>query len=746
MQSAQAGQATVAAARVARVVRVVRMVRLVRMAKLYKYASATVDREKKEEALRKAGRDVELIQQSEESKVGAAMGDLTARRVLVLILAMLIIIPLLNASDPDISLSLGVQLVHALAVQNATDPATYETGLVLAVDSVQRRLPLVLVRFNSLDYLHNDSIIHARRTEELATYTLRDSVTGFVTTMAYDQKRQSVESASYSMYTTTFIVVLLISGIALFSYDVETLVIRPIEKLVELVREISANPLGVNYESLRLGAADGFVEGMETTQLLHTITKIGALLRVGFGEAGANIIARNLSANTGGKLNLMGAGTRIQAIFGFCDVRQFTDATECLQEEVMLFVNRIAHILHRIVTQCSGVANKNIGDAFLLTWKLDEAKMGDAVQLQKSLLADQALLCFAKALVALARHQDFIVNFTPQATARLMKRFPTYQARIGCGLHVGWAIEGAIGSNRKIDASYLSPHVSTSEYLESSTKRFGSSLLLSDAFYHLLSPAAAACCRQVDRVRRSEAEAPMGIYVFDADLDQDWVHSRAMAERLPKNRLQEAAQKMIQQQRAQQQNALHHHQSTSAPGRRASVNSIPDLSGGMPARPRASIHPNQRMLLQSPSAAFLQHMPFHQSAANIPTEDKSLVELEEARVDAEAAAAEAERRTQPPSVIVAPYTQDIWTEDADIIALRRHVSSAAFQQTWNRGISAYLQGDWHQARDCFHETNHLVFLTGSRDGPSIALAERIDNAGGVAPQDWPGYFDESNDH
>jgi hypothetical protein len=41
----------------------------------------------------------------------------------------------------------------------------------------------------------------------------------------------------------------------------------------------------------------------------------------------------------------------IEAIFGFCDIRNFTDTTECLQEEVMLFVNRIACILHSIVVQ-----------------------------------------------------------------------------------------------------------------------------------------------------------------------------------------------------------------------------------------------------------------------------------------------------------------------------------------------------------------------------------------------------------
>ncbi len=60
------------------------------------------------------------------------------------------------------------------------------------------------------------------------------------------------------------------------------------------------------------------------------------------------------------------------AIFGFCDIRNFTDATEVLQEGVMLFVNEIGEIVHGIVDSYSGAANKNIGDAFLLVWKFME--------------------------------------------------------------------------------------------------------------------------------------------------------------------------------------------------------------------------------------------------------------------------------------------------------------------------------------------------------------------------------------
>lgn len=202
----------------------------------------------------------------------------------------------------------------------------------------------------------------------MLTYYLQDG--DYYTEITFDNKIASQETAMFSIYTTLFIVFLLVSGTYIFSNDVNRLVIIPIERLVSLVHKISANPLGVEYKLY--GAEDGFLDGMETTTLLTTIIKIGGLMRVGFGEAGANTIAKNLSDASGGQLNLTGGGVTINSIFGFCDVRQFTDTTECLQEEVMLFVNRIAHILHGIVVQCNGAANKNIGDAFLLTWKVPQ--------------------------------------------------------------------------------------------------------------------------------------------------------------------------------------------------------------------------------------------------------------------------------------------------------------------------------------------------------------------------------------
>lgn len=95
--------------------------------------------------------------------------------------------------------------------------------------------------------------------------------------------------------------------------------------------------------------------------------KVGALLAVGFGEAGSEIIAENIKK--GGSVDPMIPGKKVLAIFGFCDIRNFTDATEVLQQGVMLFVNEVAEIVHSCVDAYGGSANKNIGDAFLLVWK-----------------------------------------------------------------------------------------------------------------------------------------------------------------------------------------------------------------------------------------------------------------------------------------------------------------------------------------------------------------------------------------
>jgi len=99
--------------------------------------------------------------------------------------------------------------------------------------------------------------------------------------------------------------------------------------------------------------------------------KIGALLAQGFGEAGTKIIADNM-AKTQGTVDPMIPGNKVVAIFGFCDIRHFTQLTSIFQERIIVFVNEIADIVHKTVDKYQGAANKNIGNAFLLVWKFSE--------------------------------------------------------------------------------------------------------------------------------------------------------------------------------------------------------------------------------------------------------------------------------------------------------------------------------------------------------------------------------------
>ena len=71
--------------------------------------------------------------------------------------------------------------------------------------------------------------------------------------------------------------------------------------------------------------------------------------------------------------------------------------------------------------------------------------------------------------------------------AGLNKRMPNYEVKMGFGLHQGWAIEGALGSQYKIDASYLSPHVNMSNRLEEMTKAYEAPILISGELYDNLS-------------------------------------------------------------------------------------------------------------------------------------------------------------------------------------------------------------------------------------------------------------------
>lgn len=176
----------------------------------------------------------------------------------------------------------------------------------------------------------------------------------------------------------------------------------------------------------------------------------------------------------------------------------------------MIFVNEIAEIVHGIVDQFAGAANKNIGDAFLVVWKYPEDSTTMDLEtktltvkktFQVKQRADMSLVSFLKILSAIkTSHKLEKYKNNDNLNERIPNAGGQYSVKLGFGLHIGWAIEGAIGSDFKIDASYLSPNVNMSSTLEAATKQYGTPLLLTGDLYNILTDKVKSHCRQIDCV------------------------------------------------------------------------------------------------------------------------------------------------------------------------------------------------------------------------------------------------------
>mmetsp|Transcript_23680 Transcript_23680/g.55238 ORF Transcript_23680/g.55238 Transcript_23680/m.55238 type:complete len:1002 (-) Transcript_23680:128-3133(-) len=359
----------------------------------------------------------------------------------------------------------------------------------------------------------------------------------------FDSRPYSKMEAAFSVGVTCFVCVVLCVASVLLSDDANRLVLAPLEKMITKVEAIRRNPLAAIkmaddehraeeirrfQESqkpedrwrqcwmsikklIRRGGSRPKSEPMETVVLEKTLIKLGSLLAIGFGEAGANIVTHNMSGQDSAGVNAMVPGVRVDCIIGVARICDFATATEVLQGKIMTFVNQIAEIVHGLVDEYHGAANKNNGDTFLLVWRMEEAM--DSEKLSR--LADMSIVAFARVLGAV--HKSPVLGE--------YRTHPGLQQRLGSqlrvnlrfGLHCGWAIEGALGSEFKIDASYISPNVSIAGSAEGATSAYGVSLIATDSVWVRLSRRMRVKCRVIDRVIIRGSKVPLDLYGFDLD-------------------------------------------------------------------------------------------------------------------------------------------------------------------------------------------------------------------------------------
>jgi len=542
--------------------RVIRMARLVRLVKLYKVASQRKREQQKLNDLRKLvesghlGHDeiqeyLEKSNSQKQSKVGAELSDIITRRVIIVVLLMLCVVPLLTYSSPidderDATLFLG--RMNAQAGWNCNFLGSSVNNFISFMDQLGKDLSFDQPFLVALDVspprcegivapidFSLDEVISGIRDEALRTITT-DPLTvdgiNYSISATFNLTPYMEQQSLASVWLMIFVIFMLVTLSTQFTGDAQRLVLAPIENMMAIVNMVAEDPLE-DFDFKSMPQTGDY----ETHVVQLAIEKITALLRVGFGVAGAEIISSNMAVEGGGSasLNPMIPGRRVYALFGFCDILSFDLCTEKLEDEIMTFVNSVARIVHDEVTRWGGTCNKNLGNAFLMVWRIgDENALAEyrgvgrrtsersigrrnsassaassdheggtpqrpttasassrlgpvkrgAIDLRRipglDSLSDKALVGFLKVIIEVNRDIQLLAYRNDK---RLSIDKNDFKLRMGFGLHAGWAIEGAVGSLQKVDATYLSPHVNMAARMEAASRQFGVSILITRSFY-----------------------------------------------------------------------------------------------------------------------------------------------------------------------------------------------------------------------------------------------------------------------
>ena len=684
-----------------------------------------------------------------ESQVGSAMRELTGQRVAIGIILALVLTVLFTYTEQDATRAVTMVVLH-----NQTANSNFsEQALEAARDTSTPDL-------FEYTFADNTTVLFDPKNDESAENLkdrekLRITVTDFsgnMTMGVFSSRDEAREQATASLLSTLFIILIWFFGVNAFVGPVMVLVVIPIERMVRLLGMLTLDPLGYQstsrykkFESEEDEITKNtrwtkeILKGMETSFLMLTIRRIGSLMKVGFGSAGVEIIRANLGrGQTKNTLVLSEKGLTVSCIFLFCDIRQFTDATECLQEEVFVFTNRIAAVVHSICHSFGGSANKNIGDAFLVSWRLEEED-GNSMHFNehrrdenfvaKHNQADKALLSVVRICVLLHHDDYYIETMSEQAREALLAKLAKRKGpvvQLGFGLHAGKAVQGAIGSQRKIDATYVSEAVERAEFLESSTKKYGVKVLMSDSFHYLLHPNNRRRCRKIDQIMiRNEDDDDeddtggeiMELLTFDMDIDALWRNvnkpgaaGSAMGKSDGQNESDsESDRAMYKGSRKMQTGSGRQLSGGKLKGRRLSVRVI---SGGMKEMSDGEmsdngLHPGGVGGVSNTSNADLAGDD-HAQKANEPPEFKL-----------------------PNGPVL--YSPNFWVNE-EMRRIRQLYSDGIFFQKFNSGLNSFYSRDWEHARQCF-----VTILERFEDGPSRYFLTQIESNNGKPPRDFKPY-------
>ena len=516
----------------------------------------------------------EFIDEQIESNISKIVSESIIKIIICLIISMILFFPLLDWSLYDSPLldnyNILANTLEKLQKQYEVVPLGLNNTMKSYIENYyDPAYPLLNITSNNntlVYYLNNTINNITYRIDEVGAITSEKALF----TVYYLVIEKNRVLSIISLVKTLFICIVLIMSAFMFEGDANELVLRPLDVMTDIINNVVNDPIGArNIDTMNLikdlekqkdlyeieikeneniTSEENFItiedrskkkekakekekeivqkkelleEHAEIQVIQKSIIKISALLAIGFGEAGSDIIKHNLKSNV--DLDPMIKGQKKTVFMGFCDIRDFSKVNLALKEETFIFVNKIAEIVHKSVDKFGGATNKNIGDAFLSVWKFPELTPNgqkyeiSPTNIYSRIVADKAVLSFLYIIRAIKVSQQ-ILEYSENKHIKEMFGDEGYKVNMGFGLHYGWAIEGTIGSKFKIDASYLSPNVNISARLEAATRQYGVSILISGTVFEFLSLELKNMCREIDRVTVKGSIKEICLYTIDVNL------------------------------------------------------------------------------------------------------------------------------------------------------------------------------------------------------------------------------------
>ena len=702
---------------------------------------------------------------TKKSQVGNAMRELTAQRVTIIIILALVFSVLFTYLEFNLSRESTMVMLHSQTAY----PEFSLDYLDSARSSSIREIMMykfsndthawfngseVIVIDNYYDEYGAEERVEESllREREMVQITVADYYDNTTTMGLFSIQEERQSEAIIQLACTIFILLVWLYGMTAFTGPVMLLVVIPIERMVRLLGMLMVDPLGYQSSARYKKFVDEedeltkntqwsneVLKGMETSFLMSTILRIGSLLKVGFGSAGVEIIRQNLERGQSRSKNIIGSqGSKVFCIFLFCDIRQFTDATESLQEEVFRFTNQIATVVHSYCHLYGGSANKNIGDAFLLSWILDSIDAGPRVQ------ADKALISVVRICMALYYDNFYIETISETAKNALLGKIAKRKGpvvQMGFGLHAGEAVQGAIGSERKIDATYLSEAVEMAEFLESSTKKYGLKMLMSNTFHQLLDYYNRRRCRKIDQIVMTQDDDEDGeeeeelvrydLLTLDLDIEALWqlpamkddFHSKEMdTHDVHDDKPRRDSKLMV---------ALAKQQSIKM---RPSKKGIQRMSIGM-------LRASENM---TSDELFIEQATGGGSASNVVASVASPMGVSSGHNHDVVTLGDGggENNNTSSRKIMGKlelpkgqqmYRDDLWKAD-DMRTIRKRYADFFVIKKYHAGLRSFYSRDWNNAKQCFQ-----AILDCFEDGPSRYFMDQIESHGGKPPKGFVSY-------